>query len=188
MLRDLCGLKSFLITGFPGLGWNNKHTMKHYRIILAIFLTSLLTGCGYSLYRGESLPFKSVNIKKISNFTTEPRLQDILYRELTEEFLRYGIDVKNTSDTVIEGKIKDFNVITISEKNDYASEYKVRIKVDFKLTDSEGNVRELKNISSPFIEDFQGSDSINRIIANKEDANTEALNRLAMILVSELLY
>jgi len=157
-------------------------------LLLSYNLLFILSGCGYSLHTKASLPFDAIRIGKIENKTLEPKLQDVLNRSLTGEFLKQGIAVQNNAGVKLEGVIHKFELRVLSEKSEVASEYEVTIKGDFRLVDPAGKIKEFKNIGSPFIVSFYGSGKLNELIAYKEQASERALKDMAADIVATLLY
>jgi hypothetical protein len=145
-------------------------------------------GCGYALHGRASLPFDEIQIGKIENRTLEPKLQDKLYRALTEEFLKQGITVYSGAGYKISGTIHQFELRLLSEKEDIAKEYEVIIRGNFTLVDPSGNAREYKDIGSPFIVSFSGPDRLNELLASKELASERAIRDLAGEIVAALMY
>jgi hypothetical protein len=76
----------------------------------------------------------------------------------------------------------------LAVKSDIATEYEVIIKADFKVIDSSGNIKEFKNIGSPFIISFSGSGPLDELIASKELASEKAIKDMAMEIVAVLIY
>ncbi len=159
-------------------------------LILFTFHFSLFTlfGCGYTIHSKASLPFDSIQIGKIENTTVEPKLQDRLHNALTEEFLKQGIAVYPDTGYKLIGTINKFELLILSEKSDVAIEYEVLIKGDFKLIDPSGNIKELKNVGSPFIVSFSSPGPLEELIASKELASEKAIRDMAMEIVAILIY
>jgi hypothetical protein len=151
-------------------------------------LLLIFFGCGYSIHGKTSLPFDSIQIPKIENTTLEPKLQDMLYNALTEEFLKQGVSVHPDAVYKLSGTIKHFELRILSEKTDVAAEYEVSIRGDFKLVDPSGNIKEFKNIGSPFIISFQSSEKLEDVLALKELASERAIRDMAMEIVLILIY
>ena len=156
--------------------------------LVSFCLLLTVCGCGYTIHGRASLPFDSIQIDRIENKTLEPKLQDMLYRALTEEFLKEGISVRAQAGHKLSGTINKFNLKVLSEKSDVASEYEVVILGDFKLVDPSGKIKKFKGIGSPFIVSFAGAGSLNELIANKELASERAIRDMAMEIVAALLY
>ncbi|MEW6067421.1 MAG: LPS assembly lipoprotein LptE [Nitrospirota bacterium] len=152
------------------------------------FLLSTLFGCGYSIRGKAQLPFDSIQIEKIENLTTEPKLQDMLYRALTEEFLRQGVNVSSGSDYKLSGRINLYELRVLSVKEDIADEYEVIISGDFKLIGLSGDIKELKAIGTPFIVSFSSYGAIENVIASKELASEEAIRNMAVEIVAAIIY
>ena len=147
-----------------------------------------LFGCGYSLHSHASLPFDEISISMIENKTFEPKLQDRLHRALTEEFLKQGISVSNSAKFRLAGTINGFDMVGLSEKNDVVIEYRVTVSTEFRLTGSDGEVKQTINISSPFIVSFTGAEDMGVLLATKEVAEERAMADVAMEIVGALIY
>ena len=158
-------------------------------ILSAIFcLLSTVFGCGYTLHGKASLPFQAIHIGIIENRTVEPKLQDKLYKALTDEFLKQGIAVYHGADHQIEGRIDQFELRILSETSDVATEYEVIMKGNFTITDSSGHSKEIKDIGSPFIISFSGSGHLTELLAVKELASDRAVRDMASEIVATLIY
>ena len=158
-------------------------------LLLCAMLSALcLLGCGYSIHNKTSLPFTAVKIGRIENKTLEPKLQDRLYRALTEQFLKQGVDVNPGAGYKISGTIHQFDLRVLSEKSDVAVEYEVIVKADFTLTDPSGNTKEFRNTESPFIISFSGPGPLNELIAARELASERAMEDVAMEIAAILIY
>jgi outer membrane lipopolysaccharide assembly protein LptE/RlpB len=151
-------------------------------------LVLAVSACGYTLHNRASLPFQEIAVGLIENRTPEPKLQDKLYQSLNEEFLKQGIPVRHDALYKLSGTIDQFDLRVLSERSDVATEYEVIIKGNFKLVDPEGNIKEFKNIGSPFIIAFSGSGQLNELLAFKEVASQRALRDMAEEIVSVLMY
>ncbi len=93
-------------------------------LLLCAVLSALCPlGCGYAIHNKASLPFRAIKIGKIENKTLEPKLQDRLYRALTEEFLKQGVDVNPVAAYKISGTVHEFVLKILSEKSDVAVDY-----------------------------------------------------------------
>ena len=161
--------------------------------LLSIALCSLLFalclfGCGYTLHTKASLPFDSIQIERIEDRTFEPKLQDRLYRALTEEFLKNGISVSPSADYRLSGTINLFELNILSEKEGTAVEYEAVIRGDFRLISPSGDTKDFKNICSPFIVSFPGSGPLEDVLAFKEVASEKAVKDMAMEIVGILIY
>lgn len=156
--------------------------------LCSVLCALCLFGCGYSLQNKATLPFQAIQIGKIENVTIEPKIQDMLYRALTDEFLKHGVVVNRDAGYKLSGKINHFELLILSEKSDIATEYEVVIKGNFTLTDPSGKIKELKNTGSPFIVSFTGPGPLNDLIASKEKASEKAMKDMAMEIVGIILY
>jgi len=157
-------------------------------IIFLFLLTLFFQGCGYTLRSQASLPFKEIAIDTIENRTVEPGLQDILNRAVVEEFMRQGISVSPGARQRLSAVIQKFDMPSLSEKGGFSREYRIIVSVDFILTDENGQKRYMKNIGSPFMVPFAGSDDLGRLLATKRMAEEEALRDVAQHLTGLLLY
>ena len=154
---------------------------------LSLVIGMLLSGCGYSIQRQSELPFTEVQIRTIENRTLEPKLQDKLYKALTEEFMKNGIRVIPVADTKISAVIHTFELNVLSLKQQVVVEYRVIIRADFTVEDKSGN-KVLKSIESPFIISLTASGDLNTLLATKEPAEESALKDVAMKVVGALIY
>ena len=158
-------------------------------IALSSMLYALcLVGCGYTLQNRTALPFDSIQIQGIENKTLEPKLQDRLYRALTEEFLKHGISIQSNADYKLSGTIKLYELHVLSARSDTAMEYEVVIRGDFRLVGPSGNAKDFKNIGSPFIVSFPVSGMLENVLAFKELASERAIRDMAMEIVGVLVY
>jgi hypothetical protein len=157
-------------------------------LLLIVFLSFSLFGCGYRLHQRSSLPFTSVSIDPIENRTFEPKLEDLLHTALTQELLKQGISVEQGSGRRLSGVIRQFDLRVLSEKSDVAVQYEVVIKSDFRVTEESGERKEFRDIGSPFIVSFAGSGDLNLLIASKEAAAERAIRDIASEIVSVVLY
>lgn len=160
-----------------------------YRVLLSLALCSLLffiSGCGYALHRGDSLPFQEIAVGTLENKTPEPRLQDTLSVALTQELLKQGVTVSPAAPYTLSGVIHTFELRMLSEKADVAAEYEIVLQGDFMLADPAGEVTEWKNVGSPFIVSFPASGQLNELIALKENASLRAVRDIAREVVALL--
>jgi hypothetical protein len=134
------------------------------------------------------LPFREIQISVIENRTLEPKLQDKLHEALTEEFLKQGVKIHPGAFYKLSGTINKFELRILSEKAGVATEYEVIVQGDFRLADSSGNIREFKNIGSPFIVSFSAPEPVEELIAFKELASERAMRDMAMEIVLNLIY
>ncbi len=167
---------------------SQSRNKRDYRRRIIILLLFTLFGCGYTIHGKESLPFDSIQIGKIENVTLEPKLQDRLHKALTEEFLKQGIAVYPGAGYKLSGTINQFELHILSEKSDIAAEYEVIIKGDFRVIEPSGNIKEFKNIGSPFIVSFSGSGSLDELIASQELVSERAIKDMAMEIVAVVIY
>jgi len=158
-------------------------------LLLVLLAPILLTaGCGYAVYNRASLPFSEIRIGSIENMTLEPKLQDKLHRALVEEFANYGVAVTPGAVPVLSGVIKNFSMVSLSEKDDVTVEYRFIIGADFTFQDSTGKTREIKDRGLPFIVSFSGTGALQDLLANKTGAERQAMSDLAKSVIGTLIY
>ena len=147
-----------------------------------------LFGCGYTLQGRTALPFDSIQIQGIENKTVEPKLQDMFYRAVTEEFLKYGVSVQSNADYKLSGTINRYKLHVLSARRDVAVEYEVIIKGDFRIVGPSGDIRDIKDIGSPFIVSFPVFGPLEDVLAFKELASERAVRDMAMEVVAAFIY
>ncbi len=147
-----------------------------------------LNGCGYSLYSHASLPFKEIAVDTIENRTLEPGLQDIFQRVLVEEFMKQGISVIPSAKNRVSAVIRTFDMPSLAEVGGYTREYKITVGIDVLITDENGQKRYIKNVGSPFMNPFAGSDDMGMLLATKRLAEEEALRDAARQLIGALIF
>lgn len=157
-------------------------------LLFIIYCFLFLYSCGYTLHNKVSLPFDSIRIGSIENMTAEPKLQDHLHQALAEEFLKRGVNVYSGSGYELSGVIDKFELKILSEKSELAAEYEVIMKGDFQLIGPSGDVRELKNMGSPFIVSFDSTGILNELIAAKEFALHRAVKDMAEEISAAIIY
>ena len=164
--------------------------MKKWFILLFSFSLAgaLASGCGYSLHHKADLPFTEIRIGAIENKTLEPRLQDKLQEALAAEFSKNGIAVTRGAKAQLSGVIRTFDMVSLSEKDDTTVEYRVMIETDFTFTDADGRVQEIRKNGSPFIVSFSGSQDMGNLLANRDQAERQAMSDTAMEIVGELIF
>ncbi|MEW6571061.1 MAG: LptE family protein [Nitrospirota bacterium] len=160
--------------------------MKKIQVLVLSLFT--LFGCGYSLHGRASLPFEALQIGNIENKTREPKLDDRLHRVLAEELLKQGFRVDPQAGYTLSGTINKFDMHILSESSDIATEYEVVVNGDFTLTDPSGNIRQVKNIGSPFIISFSSAGPLEELVAFKEVASERAVRDIAMEILASLLF
>lgn len=158
-------------------------------MVVSFLFAVLASGCGYTLQGRANLPFDSVSLGTIENATLEPKLQDRMSRLLAETLMEYGIDVRPAASERIEGSIKRFDLIPVSEKSLTAIEYRIVIAADFRIVDSKTQKSKvLADVSSPFITYFRSSGTLVSVLARKEAATESALKDLSRELVRRMIY
>lgn len=168
-------------------GLRNRSRLLCYAV--CTLLSALcLAGCGYTLQSRTTLPFDSIQIERIENKTLEPKLQDRLYKALTEEFLKHGVTVQPAAGYKLSGTINRFELNVLSERRGTAIQYEVIMRGDFRLVGPSGDAKDLNNIGSPFIVSFPASGMLEDVLAVKELASERAIKDMAMEIVATLIY
>ncbi len=158
---------------------------KQWLLIFVSFL--LLPGCGYTIHGKTDLPFQAIHVSKIINKTFEPRLEDRMQIALNNELMRSGFVIDGSSGNRIEGNITTFVLNTLSEKGGVAVEYEVVIRGEFRLIDTSGKARALRQ-RGVFIVSFSSTESLQNVMAQKELATDRALNDFALEVVASIIY
>lgn len=166
----------------------NRQTMVSVLLGFAYLAVCMASGCGYSLHRKADLPFTEIRIGKIENLSLEPKLQDKLHKALVREFTKNGITVTPSVGNVLSGVVRRFEMSSLSEKNDITVEYRITIDADFTYRDSDGKVREMKKIMSPFIVVSSGSRDMALLLGSRDMAEDKAVADIAMEIVGSLIY
>ena len=62
-------------------------------IIITLLMSwgTFLYSCGYRFVGSSPLPFDSITIDPVVNKTYEPRLEEIMHRALSDQFIAQGI-------------------------------------------------------------------------------------------------
>ncbi len=110
--------------------------------LLPIFVASVFMGCGEYQYRpAHVLPdnLQSLAIIPFKNNTVYYGLEDLLVRELTDEFTRTGrllVKDKKEADALLTGEIVRYILEPLSyDAHDKVEEYKLWIVVNIKLVE-----------------------------------------------------
>lgn len=144
-----------------------------FSIILIIFI---INSCGYSIQTRADLPFKELYLRNVENLTLEPGLQDrfrkIAYQSLSEN----GFTLTSNAEKVLDLKIKNYRLLTLSEIGLTAVEYEIQIEVQAILYDKNGEKLMEFNPASPFRTVFRTTRELQRVIADRDIA-TESLIR-----------
>ena len=164
-----------------------RNTANLLLIAVPIALLSLC-GCGYSIHPQSELSIKEIDIGLIENRTLEPKLQDKLYRALTEEFMKQGIRVSRGADYKVTGTVRSFELVGLSEKGGVMVEYRVQVSAEFKLLDREGKEVNAKKISSPFFVTLTDPGDLGRLLALKDVAEDQAMSDISMEIVGAFIF
>jgi outer membrane lipopolysaccharide assembly protein LptE/RlpB len=166
----------------------NQKKLQTLCILAAAVFVFFVSGCGYSVRRHSALPFTEISIGRIDNATLEPKLQDKLYKALTEEFMKQGISVSPAADLKLTGTISKFDMVGLSDKNGVTAEYRVIVLMEFRITDGSGKTKFKTTVNTPFIVDFTGSPDLGVLMATKEIAEERAMADIAMEIAGALIY
>jgi len=156
-------------------------------LLLIACCLSLIAGCGYTLQGKTALPFQSIAIDKIVNKTFEPKLEDRMQIALADELMKNGFLIDRSSGYKITGELTVFVLTTLSEKSGVAVEYEVTVRGDFKLIDPSGKARDLRK-RGVFIISFPSTESLQSVIALKEQATERALQDFSQEIVVSIIY
>ncbi len=113
---------------------------------MLILYCALFTGCGYRFSGGGSFPsgIKSVFVEIFENNTSETGIEQKFTNDLIYEITRNGsviFTAKESAEGIISGVIVSSSTETVSPRGvTAASERRVRVRVDLKLTLSDGKV------------------------------------------------
>lgn len=155
------------------------------RNISIVVLSWLLLGCGYHFPGGGVFPqgVDRVFVEVLENRTSETGIENIVTRNLIDEFVlreqdRLAGKIDN-ADSILGGAVSKVTIHTISAKGrDSASERRVTIWVDLKLTDKEGDlIWAAKGLSDD--QAYNVSDDKNATETNKRVAINLASRRIA---------
>jgi hypothetical protein len=134
------------------------------------------------------LPFDAIHIDHFENRTSQPKLEDKLFRALTEELVKQGIAVYPHAEYKLAGVIKHYDVRMLSQKSGSAAEYEVIIESDFRFIEPSGEKKFFKDIGSPFIVSFPSSGTLEELVASKDLALEMALQEISQEIVARLMY
>ncbi|MBI5665979.1 MAG: hypothetical protein HZC49_12975 [Nitrospirae bacterium] len=155
--------------------------------ILLLIPCLLFVSCGYRFIGSRSLPFNSVTIKPVRNFTYEPGLEERMHKALANEFINQGMEVRTAdSDVVLETAIRTFSLGAVAAVDEAVKEQEIIMEVDLKLTGS-GKVTEFKSMVSPIKITFQSTGTVMESAARKEAATDKACREIAKEIVSKLI-
>ncbi len=146
----------------------------------------VLASCGYRVYGTSELPFSSVRIGLVENRTFEPGLQDLFAALFAEELLRRGVSPSEASDFVVSAVLTDYKLDTLSIKDDLSSEYSIQIVADVTFRFPDGTTRDLKGVTSEFMETFVSAENVQAIQAQREAATERAMRGLCQRIISEM--
>lgn len=159
--------------------------MRAKRILIYILAILIIYGCGYELKRASELKARDISIGSVINLTNEPGLEDIFRRVFTEVSMMYGIEIREGSERTLKIKITNFDLKTLSVKDDLSAEYAVEIKADVEFTAPKQR-RKIKDLKSEYIESFISPQSITSIQAKKEIVIERAMYDLSRRIITEL--
>ncbi|HHN64399.1 MAG TPA: hypothetical protein ENK09_03440 [Nitrospirae bacterium] len=156
--------------------------------LLSVFiLTVLLSGCGYRIVKSKDLTYRKIYLRYVDNLTTEPGLQDTFRTVFFEEALNHGF-VQDSGGIVMDVKITNYNMRTLTVKKDRTVEYSIDILADVHLEFPDGSSRDLNRMSSEFLESFIAEKAVQSIQAQRELTTEKALRDLSQRILIELIY
>jgi len=88
----------------------------------------------------------------------------------------------------MEGRLYEFKLKTVAEKNEFSREYEALIKADITIIAPDGSRREYLSRYPGYIESFLAETSLNSIVVLKDIATQKALQALARRIVTEVIY
>ena len=166
--------------------------LKNTTIYVNLFFILGVLGCGYNFSGAGEFPEKinQIYIEVFKNKTSESGVENIITRNMINEFtlreeksLATSID---TADAILGGEVTRIFIRTIASKGESsASERRVTVSVDFKLTRKDGRViwavkKITDNAAYPVSTDKNATETYKRLAideASKRIAE-RALNRL----------
>jgi len=164
--------------------------IKIVRLIPFFMLT--ISSCGYNFPGGRGLPegVDRILVEVLKNRTSESGVENIATRNLINEFvlreersLARSID---EADAVLSGEVAKISIQTIAAKGkDSASQRRVTVEVDLKLTKKDGSVvwvakRLSDNQAYPVSNDKNETETAKRVAIDEASRRIaeRALNRL----------
>lgn len=157
--------------------------MEEKKALILLLILTLIAGCGYSLKRPYTT--RTVHLIDVQNLTTEPGLDDLFRRVFTEMALLYNVKLDREADIQLEVKISRFDLQIITLKRDLAAEYSITLMADVSVKTS-SDIRNLKNVSSDYLETFVSPQSVSAIQAEKELASERAMAELCRKILLEM--
>jgi hypothetical protein len=150
-------------------------------------LFSAVASCGYRVVGSTPLPFRSIAIKHVQNYTYEPRLEERLHNALSTEFIHHGIEVTaGEGDAELQAAVTTFILGSVASIDEAVKEQEITMTVDIKFIES-SRVLEYKSMVSPIKITFQSTGEISDSIAQKERATDKACSEIAKELVSRII-
>ena len=120
---------------------------KHQNIWLTVIILLMVCGCGYHFTGGGEFPegVGQIHVEVFKNKTSESGVENIITRNMINEFtlrqeesLATSID---TADAILGGAVTGISIRTIASRGESsASERRVTVTVDFKLTRKDGQL------------------------------------------------
>lgn len=156
------------------------HKIKLASALWVLVIIFNLSGCGYSILKKSDMPFNQIHIAKINNNTFEPKLQDKLYRTLSETLSEYGIEITAHARYRLEAEITKFEIKTIAEKDLITTEYLILLFCNFTLIDTQtGSINKIDGISDPFTKYFLAKGKLENVLAQKEIVTESSLRDIS---------
>ena len=159
------------------------------RVLLVVWLSVALSGCGYSVVRyGEGLgDVRRVAIRGLSNDSFEPGVDTLMSEALAREFLRRGalrlVDTPETADLVIGGSVASVSVRRRSFSSIlFALEYEVSMQLKLSVARRDGTEVPIDPNALLESERYLASSDVEVMRTNRQ----EALRRLAGVLAGRV--
>jgi hypothetical protein len=167
---------------------NMKSNRRRIFFLFTLIGLFFLSACGYTLYGAKDSKVESLSIGKIENTSYEPRLQELLVLELSNELSRQGMSLEKGAPYQIHGTIKTFELRGIAESGEEVfTEYEVRIVGSFFLKTPDGKEIILKG-ENPFIVTFPSRADLSVVFAAREEAVKTVLKGLSAEIVAGIVY
>ncbi|MDA8086817.1 MAG: LPS assembly lipoprotein LptE [Nitrospiraceae bacterium] len=155
-------------------------------LLVSLFLTASLAGCGYSMVGRRGFVATNVSIGPIENKTPEPGLEEYLYFALSDELMKQGIDVDQNSPNRIYGTLNIFQFQGVAENNQVFTSYQLTISGRFVFKGAGGGKIVLAG-ASPFIISFSAQGDLNDVFAQRQEAIKTGMQSFASQMVAGLL-
>ncbi len=160
---------------------------------MLILVGAFYYGCGYTLRgTGTFLPqhIKTIYVREFQNNTTRFDLEKIVTDEVRKEFSkRKDLSISNreeSSDSILEGEIKNFSVVPVGIQESSASRYRVRITLSVELFDKVKKKVIYKNPSFFFEDEYEMEGEVD-FLSLEDETIRKVSEKMAKSLVSTIL-